>query len=221
MRDRPAYLTTEQAAAVYDRIGRWQDTQSFYESPAVEDMVLSGGFEQARRVVEVGCGTGALAERLLSHHLPKDATYLGLDVSSHMVSLARDRVRPWTDRARIERVDGHSAWPVEDHSCDRVVATYVLDLLSPEAIATFYAEAARVLRTDGVVAMTSLAPADRGAGRLLSGAWVRLFSVDPRLTGGCRPVVLADHLPTGWRMTHRATFNAYGLRSSVLLASRS
>src|SRR5664279_4397580 len=141
MRRRPTYLTTEQAAAVYDRIGRWQDTQAFYESRAVEDLVRSGDFEQARSVVEVGCGTGALAEQLLSRQLPEDATYLGLDVSSHMVSLARDRVRPWTDRARIVSVDGLSAWPIEDHSCDRVVATYVLDLLSPEAIATFYAEA--------------------------------------------------------------------------------
>src|SRR5664280_3233798 len=97
MRRRPTYLTTEQAAAVYDRIGRWQDTQAFYESRAVEDLVRSGDFEQARSVVEVGCGTGALAEQLLSRQLPEDATYLGLDVSSHMVSLARDRVRPWTD----------------------------------------------------------------------------------------------------------------------------
>lgn len=221
MRRRPTYLTTEQAAAFYDRIGRWQDTQAFYESPAVEDLVRSGDFEQARSVVEVGCGTGALAERLLSRQLPEDATYLGLDVSSHMVSLARDRVRPWTDRARIVSVDGRSAWPIEDHSCDRVVATYVLDLLSPEAIAMFFAEAARVLRTDGVVAMTSLAPADRGAARLLSAAWMRLFSVDPRLTGGCRPIVLVDHLPAGWRPVHRTTFRAYGIRSSVLIASHS
>ena len=65
MRRRPTYLTTEQAAAVYDRIGRWQDTQAFYEYRAVEDLVRSGDFEQARSVVEVGCGTGALAERLL------------------------------------------------------------------------------------------------------------------------------------------------------------
>jgi ubiquinone/menaquinone biosynthesis C-methylase UbiE len=221
MRRRPAYLTNAQAAAVYDRIGRWQDTQAFYESPAVEEMVRSGDFEQARSVVEVGCGTGALAERLLSRHLPEDATYLGLDVSSHMVSLAGDRVRPWTDRARIVGVDGHSPWPIEDHSCDRVVATYVLDLLSPEAIATFFAESARVLRTDGMVAVTSLSPADRGAAHLLSEAWMRLFSVDPRLTAGCRPLVLADHLPAGWHTIHRDTFRAYGLRSSVLIASHS
>src|SRR5664279_580796 len=196
MRRRPTYLTTEQAAAVYDRFGRWQDTQAFYDSRAVEDLVRSGDFEQARSVVEVGCGTGALAEQLLSRQLPEDATYLGLDVSSHMVSLARDRVRPWTDRARIVSVDGRSAWPIEDHSCDRVVATYVLDLLSPEAIATFYAEAARVLRTDGVVAaVLSGSPVDRGmpphrprrpsAGRVASGP--------PRHLPGRRHLVERPH----------------------------
>ena len=221
MRRRPTYLTTEQAAAVYNRIGHWQDTQAFYESPAVEEMVRLGDFEQARSVVEVGCGTGALAERLLSRQLPEDASYLGLDVSSRMVSLSRDRVRPWADRARIVRVDGRSAWPIEDHSCDRVVATYVLDLLSPDAIEMFFAEAARVLRSDGVAAMTSLAPAERGAARLLSSAWMRLFSLDPRLTAGCRPIVLVHHLPEGWRPVHRATFRAYGIRSSVLIASHS
>jgi hypothetical protein len=33
------YLSPEQAAAVYDRIGRWQDTQAFYERQAVAALI--------------------------------------------------------------------------------------------------------------------------------------------------------------------------------------
>ena len=39
--------------------------------------------------MEFGCGTGRLAERLLRDHLPDAATYVAVDSSSTMVSLAQ------------------------------------------------------------------------------------------------------------------------------------
>jgi ubiquinone/menaquinone biosynthesis C-methylase UbiE len=87
------YLSPEQAAAVYDRVGRWQDTQSFYERPAVDELIRAGQFEVATSVVEVGCGTGALAARLLDAHLPATARYVALEVSATMVGLTQRRLR--------------------------------------------------------------------------------------------------------------------------------
>ena len=148
-------------------------------------------------MVEVGCGTGALAVRLLAGHLPGDAHYLGLDVSPRMVALTSGRLRGRPGRAEVVQVDGRSPWPVPDASADRVVAAYVLDLLSPAAIDEFFAEAARVLRPGGLVAVAGLVPATTGVARLVSGAWLRVWRLNPLLTGGCRPVDVAARLPSG------------------------
>ena len=124
------YLDVTAAAKVYDRIGKLQDTQSFYESPAVADLVRTANFDEATNVLEVGCGTGALAVELLTAHLPPTAHYTGIDVSSRMIELSNERLEKFADRAEAIQVDGSEPWPGED--VDRIVATDVLDLMSPE-----------------------------------------------------------------------------------------
>ena len=59
------------ARRFYDRIGRLQDTQRFYEYPAVRRLVELGSFEASRAVFELGCGSGRLAADLLGSVLPE------------------------------------------------------------------------------------------------------------------------------------------------------
>lgn len=210
-------LTPEQAAAVYDRIGHWQDTQGFYEDPAVDALVAAGRFDEASAVVEVGCGTGALALRLLAYHLPEHAHYVGLDVSPRMVALATERLRGWPRRAEVVQVDGRSPWPLPDAAVDRVVAVYVLDLLSTAAIDAFFAEAARVLRPGGLVAVAGLAPATGGVAGVVCAAWLRVWRVNPHLTGGCRPVDVAARVPAGWTVHTERRITSVGVTSGVLV----
>ena len=136
------FITHEQARRFYDRIGRGQDARPVSERRALDALAAQGDFARAEAVVEFGCGTGRFAARLLRERLPGDATYLGLDVSPHMVALAGAAVAPWTGRARVELTDGAVRLPVADASCDRVVSTYVLDLLSPADAAAFVARGA-------------------------------------------------------------------------------
>ncbi len=66
-------LTAEQARRVYDRIGRAQDTQSFYEDAVTRRLAQLGAFERAGSVFELGCGTGRYAARLFGERLAPDA----------------------------------------------------------------------------------------------------------------------------------------------------
>ncbi len=211
------YLGPAQAASVYDRIGRWQDTQGFYEREAVAAMVGSARLETATSVVEVGCGTGALAASVLGHQLPAEATYLGLDVSGTMVELSRRRLSAFAPRAQVQLVDGHTPWPVPDHTADRVLAAYVLDLFSPEGIDDFFTEAGRILRPAGYIAVTSLSAGTNYPSRLVSGIWTRVWRADPHLIGGCRPVSLEPHLPATWRRLHDATTTSWGISSRTIV----
>ena len=93
-----AYLSREQARQFYDRVGRLQDTQHFYERPALAALADAGCFEQARAVLEFGCGTGSLAATLFSG-LPIRSRCVGLDSSKTIVQLARKRLHWFAARA--------------------------------------------------------------------------------------------------------------------------
>ena len=99
------YLSPEQAKRFYDRLGSREDLQGFIENSGIYEMIAHAAFDSARSVFEFGCGTGALATRLLRRHLPADARYVGLDISTTMVSLARERLEPWSERARVDQSD--------------------------------------------------------------------------------------------------------------------
>ena len=50
-------LTHLQAQAFYDRMGKKQDWQAFYEAKAIHDLIRHASFETAQAVFEFGCGT--------------------------------------------------------------------------------------------------------------------------------------------------------------------
>jgi SAM-dependent methyltransferase len=215
------FVSHEQARAIYDRIGRWQDTRPRSERRALESLIERAAFERASAVMEFGCGTGHLAAKLLRERLPGHAVYLGVDVSPRMVTLACGAVAPWRERARIQQVDGSMTLPAATGAFDRFVSTYVLDLLSPDDTRQLLAEAHRVLRPGGLLALASLTAGRSPVSRALSSAWLRVWRLDPALMGGCRPVRLAPALPDdSWRVRARVTVTDLVLASEVVVAER-
>ncbi len=214
-------ISVANARRVYDRIGRAQDTQGFYEEPALERLVGAADLGRSRSVLEIGCGTGKFARRLLERQLPPEGLYLGLDVSPQMVAIARSRLQPWADRAEVAEADVTQPLAVADASVDRVVATYVFDLLSAADRSALLAEAERVLAPEGRLCAVSITAGEGGIGAVVSGVWTRLFALRPELTGGCRPIDLRADLDAGrWRLLHATDVRAWGVTSQVVVASR-
>ncbi len=215
------FISHEQARRFYDRIGRGQDARPLSERRALDALAAKGDFGRAAAVVEFGCGTGRFAARLLRDELPQGATYLGLDVSPRMAGLARAAVAPWAGRARVELTDGGILLPVPDASADRVVSTYVLDLLSPADAAAFAAEARRALRPGGLLALASLAPGQTAPARVVTRLWLALWRLNPALLGGCRPLRLSSLLePEEWTILADFPVTDWFLSSEVLVAAR-
>ena len=104
------YLSPPEVKRFYDRLGSAQDWQGFYETPAIKELVGHSAFDTSHSVFEFGCGTGALASRLLQAQLPADARYVGVDISSTMVSLALSRLKSWSGQARVYQTDGSPAY---------------------------------------------------------------------------------------------------------------
>lgn len=212
-------LTSAQARRFYDRLGRGQDLQAFYEDRAVGELLARGRLDQARAVFEFGCGTGRLAARLLGQHLPAGARYLGADISDTMTSLTKARLRPFGTRAAIIQADGTRPLPLTNGAFDRFLTIYVLDLLGAAEATAIIAEARRLLQPGGLLEAVSLTHGATAPARLVSRAWTATWSRAPVLTGGCRPVSVLPLLD-GWHIEHHALASAWALTSEVVVARR-
>jgi ubiquinone/menaquinone biosynthesis C-methylase UbiE len=213
-------LTHKEAKGFYDRLGSRQDLQ-FYENKAIKDLISHGGFDRARSVFEFGSGTGRLSEELLKRHLPGDCRYLGVDISSTMVGLARARIKPWPGRTEVLLTDGSTKLDFPDSTFDRFVSTYVLDLLSEEDIITLLEEAHRILMPMGLICLAGLTCGKGPFGRIVTWLWKRVHSIRPKLVGGCRPINIVGCLPEErWRVTHHNIITTFGISSEVVVALR-
>jgi ubiquinone/menaquinone biosynthesis C-methylase UbiE len=213
-------LSRSAARALYDRIGRWQDTQRFYEDLATADLIAHADLGNARSVFEFGIGTGRIAELLLRDHLPAAAHYHGVDISSTMVALARERLSPWASRAAVEQSDGSPRIGASDRQYDRFLSTYVLDLLSAEDIAAVLADAWRVLSPGGLLCLVSATHGRTRGERVVMGLAARLHSLSPTLVGGCRAIDLSAFLEReSWRLIHHDVVSKWSVTSEVMVAS--
>jgi ubiquinone/menaquinone biosynthesis C-methylase UbiE len=213
-------LTSDEARRYYERFALKQDRQGWYEEAALDWLVAHGRFDQAENVLEIGCGTGQLAAKLIGQHMPDHARYTGLDISAEMLRISRERLRD--PRARLLQCDATMPLPISDKCVDRLVIAYVLDLLSETEARALINEASRVLASDGLLCLASLSRSSSGN---LAWALSRLWSMAQRLAplrvGGCRPIDLAGALdPDIWHIAQRVTVQPWSVASEALIARR-
>jgi ubiquinone/menaquinone biosynthesis C-methylase UbiE len=215
------FLDKEEIRAFYDRFGSRQDWQRIYEGAAMRELLLHGRFGLAGSVLELGCGTGAFALVLLQRHLPESASYVGVDISSTMAGLARERLARFKDRAEIVLTDGSLSFDYRDASFDRFISNYVLDLMSPDDIVKVLAEAHRLLRADGLICLASLTHGRTIISRAVTRVWNSIHNLNPRLVGGCRPLGLAEFLERDrWIITFHDIVSIMGIASEIVIAAK-
>jgi SAM-dependent methyltransferase len=187
-----------QGAAYELYVGRWSRlaASEFLRWIAVAD----GG-----NWLDVGCGTGALSQRILDGQAP--ARVVGVDPSEGFVSHARAHV---SDRRAEFRVGDARSLPAGDKEFDAVVSGLVLNFVpdQPRALA----EMRRAVRPDGKVAIYVWDYA--GDMQMMRYFWNTATLLDPKardLDEGMRfPVCRPDPL--------RALFTAAGLRDVETVA---
>lgn len=191
--DRGLRSMQQDAKRFYDWFGARQDWQ-FYERAPIEKLFADSEFETASAVFELGCGTGRLAQRLLEKHLPKNASYKGVDISTTMVSVATKRLYPWRSRAKILEANGGAGLSYSGAAFDRFIVTYVFDLLPAETIRSVLRDAHRVLRPRGKLCAVVSSEGVNVISRMISWTWMRLYAISPGWAGGCRPLQMAYFL---------------------------
>lgn len=212
-------LSNTQVEKFYDSLGIKQDGSGYYEDATLADLVQHANFENAKSVVEFGCGTGNFAENLLSHVLPSDATYWGCDVSATMVVLSKNRISKFGERVNVFKTSGEFILPLQNESVDRFVSNYVLDILSFDEIEKVIHEAKRLLKKDGLLCLTGLTHGKSPFSKLWTAFWKVRFYINPKWVGGCRPVALLNFL-RDWEIVHHNILVARGISSEVVVARK-
>lgn len=213
-------LTLTQARAVYDRIGRVQDWQAFYEDATTDRLVAEADLAGGQTIFEFGCGTGRLAAHLLTA-LPASVNYLGVDISPVMVDLATSRLAAWGERAKAVLVDGSLPLPAGDAFADRVMSSFVFDLLEAGYARAVLDDLRRILTPDGRLCLASLTHGERLIERGFSRTWTGLWRVAPQVVGGCRPINVSALLGNDWQIQHRSRVHRLGLVTDVVIATPS
>ncbi len=130
-------------AARYDRL-RPQDAAWWHRF----DVLVREGDLRGRRVLDVGCGTGAFLAALAEQ---AHAKAWGVDASREMVAVARKRTPPGVG----VRQGLAEELPFRDRWFERVTMTLVVHLVDRPAA---FAEARRVLCDGGRLAIATFAP---------------------------------------------------------------
>jgi ubiquinone/menaquinone biosynthesis C-methylase UbiE len=211
-------ISRNEAIRFYDKFGAKQDRQGFYEDVALDQMIELGNVSEAENVFELGCGTGRLAGELLSDHLPPSAQYVGVDISSTMVRLAKDRLAPFEERAEVHLSAGEFDISRYGGPFDRIVSAYVLDLLSLPDITDCLAGAHAAMTTGGLFCHAGLTHGIGLISKTTSSVWTLLHRIKPVLVGGCRPLMLTEHIDENqWQIIHREVVVGAGIPSEVVI----
>ena len=138
---------------------RWRRTvaRMAVETPNAE--LRRGKGARGTLILDIGTGTGRLAEAILKAH--PSARVLGLDFTEAMLRRARRQINP-------TRADALSL-PFADHQFDAVVSAFVVRNLA--SVADGIAEQVRVLRPGGLLVVLETTPGPRG----LLGRLIRLY----------------------------------------------
>jgi SAM-dependent methyltransferase len=139
---------TEADATVVEVVGNAMELRATdpHQQQMLSDYLDRIDFPASARVLEVGCGTGAISRRLAT--VPGVGEVVGVDPSTGLLDRARSLAADMP-RVSFREADGR-ALPFEDETFDVVVThTVVSHVPEPERLV---AEVARVLRRGGSAA---------------------------------------------------------------------
>ena len=201
---------------VYRRIARLYDLWALLtESKARIRCLDLADVHDGETVLEVAVGTGLLFADIVEKN--PSGRNVGIDLTKAMLERARARiVKSGATNVSLSIGDAY-ALDCADQAFDLVVNTYMFDLLPEQDFADILAEFRRVLKPGGRVVLANMTKPDRWC----QAFWEWLYTINPRLMGGCRGVLLQPYLcSAGFVEVRHETLSQLGFPSELLIGIR-
>lgn len=206
-------IPTEAARDYYDWLGIRHDLGGRTERKAKDTALSLLGLQPGQRVLNVAVGTGK-EQMVLADGVGEDGLAVGVDISREMLTITQERV----PRSGLAEANGRFL-PFATNTFDRVLCTYLLDLIDLDAIPDFLANFYRVLAPGGQLVAVSLTPGVGPASKAVIGLWTAVYLRNPLTLGGCRPLELYPLVQqAGFVQVTREVVVQLGVPSEVVTA---
>ena len=212
----PQRVPQAEIGTVYNHIAPIYDLWSrLTESRATRRALQLLAINNGEVFLEVAVGTGNCFSRVLVKN--SDGKNIGIDLSPGMLKRARKKAARSGQTNYQLSLGSALDIPAESESVDALLNCYMFDLLSVEEMQKALSEFRRVLKTDGRLVMINMAAARSSISRIYE--WV--YTLSPRLLGGCRAVRLNRLLEeSGFVVEVEAFYQQMGFPSEVVMARK-
>ena len=207
------------AKSSYDRMSRWYD----FIAGSSEWKFVQVGLEllnasEGEKILDIGYGTGK-SILALAHSVGRNGIISGIDLSTGMVEITRDRLIKAGISEGVDLYYGDAAHlPFTSNSFDAIFSSFTLELFDTPEIPQVLQEVHRVLRQSGRMVIVSMSkkPKESLAVKLYDRAHQRL----PTLVD-CRPIYVKESIAAvGFDVLKCMEMSMWGLPVDAILARK-
>ncbi len=197
-----------QTALIYDVWG------SLTETKARQRALAFAKIKNGEAILEVAVGTGLTFLEILKAN--PDGENIGIDLTPAMLEKALLKAsRSGTTGYKLTIGDAYALEFPAQHF-DLLMNSYMFDLLPEKDFPVVLSEFKRVLKPGGRLVLVNMTRAEK----LYQKIWEGVYHLNPRWLGGCRGVLLLNHLQTaGFKNIKRAMLSQFGFPSEIISAT--
>jgi ubiquinone/menaquinone biosynthesis C-methylase UbiE len=206
------HLSKNATQGFYDGLAARYDWFSIYEARAKQLALECLELAPGQSVINIGLGTGKYYQEV-QPVLGEQGLMAGVDISFPMLKVAQGR-----GIVALAQADG-ARLPFAPASFDRLLCTYVLDLVAQADLPGWLEAFHRVLRRGGRMALVSLTEGVNLPSRGFVAVWKAAYRIAPIACGGCRPLQLSELVRrAGFDWLERQVVLQFGVPSELLVA---
>lgn len=156
------------------------------EEQALQTILRWADIQDGQNLLEAGVGTGRLFSRLIPNN--KTGKNIGIDLSDAMLEKSRKKCSGLSNKQLLKA--DITALPDNLGNFDRIISSYVLDLLPASLYPAILNRFRSMLKPDGSLIIAYMEAGESPAHRF----WNWIAITFPRLMTHCRPIDLKTYL---------------------------
>lgn len=198
----------------YNSVGNYFDYVSgIFERKIINKAVDSLDIKNTDSFLDLACGTG----KVLKYASKKTKHLYACDFSKKMIDVAKKRLQKSKIGAKIEICDITKKLPYKTNSIDKINFSVTLGMIDPKDYKIMLSEIKRVLRKDGLLAVTEYTIKKRN---IFTSLLLWENKVMPKFQD-CKPVNVEETLKqNGFEIINSKIKNCFGFKFEVVLAKK-
>jgi ubiquinone/menaquinone biosynthesis C-methylase UbiE len=211
-----AKLSQDEVRRVYDTLSKMYDFWGILtESRARKRAIELAEIKNNEKILEVAVGTGLAFYEIVKRN--PDGMNVGIDISEGMLNKAKKRMSKLRSANYELKIASAFSIPYPDATFDLIINNYMFDLIPFDEMDKILNEFKRVLKDNARLVIVNMTEGKT----LLSRIYELIYKFSPRLLGGCRGIMMKEHVASaGFRVIISEYIQQMLFPSEVILAKK-